>query len=330
MHLDYASLYGDFLEYAPAHFEGGYSLKRWQGIDADCRLHSLDAALDGGYGSLDRDLVLFDIDGKRISVFNAYDFYKLREDGNGNAHFIEPSNLAGIVAERIAWVTTRKWLAKYLPGELITTEYPEGHIYRHSENFILKVSFSPRLVMLEQRGNRPGSYDVLTDIDGLFVYEHGDQRYLIVQEAKTEGLSLGLEDKAYSLFNPLKELFPGHRIIYVVYSDMESIYLGGNALDMRRKNSNHLKDEPIRIFNYLADMDIATLFFGFRGFNKSLGSILQHLEIQQKLINREKVIVPAVIEGNTVTLLGGDSPFAIFKRKRDNLWEHYLPKKKKK
>ncbi|MCM2325367.1 MAG: hypothetical protein NDI94_02800 [Candidatus Woesearchaeota archaeon] len=330
MDIDYSALYGIFREYAPFKLDGGYSLKRWQGLHAGCKLHPLEDALFGEYGSLDRNLILFSVNGHREPVFSTADFVRLREDEYGNPIHIEKSNFAGIIAERVAWVTTHSWLTTYLPGTLTGEDYEEGHVYASCDDIVLKVSFSPRLVLLKQVPDRIGSYDVLTDIDGLFAYNYGGKDYLIVQEAKTDGLSLGLDDKMEMLFDPLRNLFPSHTLIYLIYSDMDSIYKGGNDEDLRRRVSNQLKQEPIRVFKYLAENDIGTLFFGYRGFNRSLAAMVQHLEVQQKLMNHEKVIVPAVIENGTITLMGGDSPFAILRQTRPNIWNSSPPANKKK
>jgi hypothetical protein len=330
MDIDYSALYGAFKEYAPFYFDGGYSLKRWQGLHAECKLHPLEDALQGAYGSLDRNLILFSVNGHREPVFSTGDFVRLRENEYGQPTYIEKSNFAGIIAERVAWVTTHTWITTYLPGTLAGEDYEEGHVYASYDDLVLKVSFSPRLVLLKQIQSKIGSYDVLTDLDGLFAYSYKGKEYLIVQEAKTDGLSLGLDDKMEMLFNPLRDLFPTHKIIYLIYSDMDSIYKGGNDEDLRKKVSNQLKQEPIRVFKYLAENDIGTLFFGYRGFNRSLSAMVQHLEIQQKLINHERVIVPAVIENGTISLMGGDSPFAILRQTRPNIWNSSPPANKKK
>jgi hypothetical protein len=285
-------------------------------------------------------LIEYRIGKKKYGLFTVEDLVWFNSLAAQNGSFStneHDSNLVGRVSERLAWRITHYWLENFSDeGNITSRDYDEGHIFANSTDYILKVKNSPNLVLLEKSVARDTNYKVWTkEIDGIFEYSINNEKYVFVLETKTDGLSIDKNSLEIKLFEPLNEIYPDARIIYVLFSSMSSIYEHANSkekkngLEKRLAEGNLLKQEPAAIYEMLRNPElmarsVGTMFFGFRESSKDLSSMVDHIIKHTNFLNDKEIPVSARLSKKTLTVYMGPNcakPALILKRKEGGSWE---------
>ncbi|MBR9703216.1 hypothetical protein GOV10_04210 [Candidatus Woesearchaeota archaeon] len=138
------------------------------------------------------------------------------------------------------------------------------YIVDSNENYILKHKGRSNFILLEKEATPVGrkryqmekeSY-MATEIDGLG-YLINDPSHLLIGEAakgtefKLNAWGAGHKKNVYErLFNPMKELFSDHQLIYLVLTRKEVIFDNGTHLTTRAEN----------LYKKLKEINVDTLF----------------------------------------------------------------------
>jgi hypothetical protein len=327
------NVYGIFKDYAPSSLnalssleDDHFGLKRVHNITGKTVRYSLNVLINGQLGNPNKRLIEFRIGTQKYPLFTVSDFARFQElidpSINPAEDYTCRSNVAGLLAERMAWTSTYAWLEKLSEnGHIIRQEYEEEHLLANSDRYILKVKNSPNAILLRKSSRNPTEYNQIKELDGFFLYQQGKEQYVIVEETKIQGLNIGLDILVQNLFDPLKEIFPDSRLIYVVYSNQDSIYVGGLSAEKRRRHSNKINKEPERIYKELLKNGIGTIFFTHQentlSFNEMTAHVLKHAD----LIREKAIDLRATYSSEQIKIWLGNTPIVILRKDREKYWK---------
>jgi len=337
------TVYGAFSDYAPRRYScpgitgyligESYHLTRWQGFVPEFNCYPLNDLIEGrkstGKDTVIEYVVEFGDVKIRMPVFTVGDFWKINgfhsSDEKGKQGW-EKSDIQKILTEKIAWTTVYNWLTTVMrDGRLVENRYKETHVFANSEKYVLKVRDSPNMVLLDKGKKGSTDYNPLKEIDGLFLYDKDNISHVIVQETKSNGFSVGLDDLVENLFNPLKDIFPNSKIIYLLFNNMDSIYVGRDSKE-RKETFNKIRNEPTRIFKRLLEEGVGTIYFGYRFPFTRFNEFNIFLKKQQAILNNGEVDLTCKYSNGRIRLFVGDMPINILFQEEPNLWVAHPPK----
>ncbi len=163
--------------------------------------------------------------------------------------------IEGILGERLAVHMVAHHLVAN--GGNLPNEY-EGKdlVIANTERFILKRKAHGEIVLIERRPNKPGGkfgYVVRAEIDGLVEYQN-EQRHLFFIESKGGKLDLSIDHVINDLIAPLKTLYHGEPLHYVLVSHHASRLSVGN------RHADELwcraREQEVRLTSELVDRDV--------------------------------------------------------------------------
>jgi len=218
---------------------------------------------------LERVLLEYDTDGKKYPLYTFGQIVKhvsRKEEGF-------KQRLRGDLAEHIARRVMKRILHKLKIGKSggiydarFRTAQHEGYTVASQDNIVLKVHNYPNLVLLERRGeDKPCEYNV-TDLDGLFDHRIGQQRHLIVVEAKEGHIKLK-EETLMHTFDCMEQLYPKAAFSYVLFGTDRYLFSG----------KRRLQDRHVDLYHRLIERNIATVFFTFNESRQEIADIRNHL-----------------------------------------------------
>ncbi|NTV23620.1 MAG: hypothetical protein HGA85_04560 [Nanoarchaeota archaeon] len=322
-------IYGILSNYAPAKLDSGYGLRMWQGYIGKIATYGLKNAVEVGEVEPQWTVADYKLRGIRYPLLTWSDLTKFQETSLMYGRHAAEGDVSGRLAERVAWANIHSWLSHSGFAEFENEDYQEGHIFAHSEDNILKVKRSPNLVLLEKQGK---AYEVIKEIDGLFVFRSGDERYVVVNETKVNEIPGGIDNLASNLFDPLRTIYGDAHYIYLVYSSMEVIYSGGSSFEKRKESDNKIRPDAARVYETLLKEGVGTMFFGFREPRNPIGSVRDSVLDCIDLMNHDIGIEThaTVFKGKIIVWPPNDTgePLAVF-QKTDDAWKSMPIKKRK-
>ncbi|MFH2019793.1 MAG: hypothetical protein ABIJ34_00105 [archaeon] len=325
--------YGAFAAYAPAHFCNSYVLRNWQGTYGHFKKYPLESLLTNGSAHEDNVLLEYRMNGSRFPIFTESDFYSIAYASDTMRTQIK-GNISGIIVERITWETTLYWLSHIAHAQIDEREYKQDHIFGDAANFILKVLTPPRMLILKKKTILPGEkqkdlYSSYKELDGLILCSVDEERYVVVIESKKRHYKSMRSDEFESrLVTPLKEIYPDAKIVFVSYSDMNSLYLGGSGQESRIATLNAIKEEPLKLTERLLRFGVGTVLFGIREDNATINGLADHILDLRDQLQDKPVWVRALDSQTEVKLFGKDRPYRILCRANDGRWDEKPVKRK--
>jgi hypothetical protein len=298
-----------------------FSILREHGVKGTLHLHNLNDPINKSKLLLDKVLLEYKINHHSYSIFSVKDLftadYSFSEEGRGN--------IMGDIAERISRRVTKYFLKHHSPegytggifDKRFNPQNKNGYIITNNSRYILKVQNYPNLIILRNSPDTVWEYENIKELDGFFDYRfHGD-RHIIVLESKLERLNINSEKLISNLFEPLKELFPGSKFHYLLFSNKTSIFHDDNPYRI-------LRSRPFEIHKLLKEHGVGTLFFSFNESHHEFERATTHLITQYRFISHQDVDISGRITmgHNQINLFdSGEHPFLSLKRdSQTGLW----------
>lgn len=302
---------------------GIYSIRRNHGVSGCFKLHNPNDAINDDRPASEKVLLEYLVNGCSCPVFTVSDVLNAQHpfDRSGEG------NILGEIAERIARRVT-KYFLKHLSkrghtGGIFDRRFDPRHrddfIIAHTNDFVLKIDRYPNLIILKRTGKGNFGYENIKEIDGFFDYRYGGRRHILVLESKLEKINVDCDDLVTNLFNPLRQLLPGARLYYALFTDRNSIYVKARFHRWRQ-----IKQIPARIHERLGGEGIGTLFFTFNESRDDFERMKDFLILQHRALSRQAVTLHGkayVSDKELLVFDGGETPhIKLIKDKLSGLW----------
>jgi hypothetical protein len=309
-----------------------YSIKRNHGVSGTFRLHNPNDAINDSRPLPEKIIVEYCINGSSYILFTVADLL------NSSYPFDKQTEgtVLGEIGERIARRVT-KYFLKHLSergrtGGIFDHRFDPRHredfIVAHTDEFILKIRQYPNLVILRRSGRGKFGYENIKELDGFFDYRYGGKRHILVLESKLEKINVDYADLINNLFYPLRRLFPGAKLHYILFTDRHSIYVRNNY-GRRREVRPFCAD----IARHLSDYEIGSLFFTFNESRDDFERIKDYLLLQYRALRKQSLTLygkTIISEKELIIFDGGETPhLKLVKDPQSGLWRE-IPLRHKK
>jgi hypothetical protein len=302
---------------------GIYSIRRNHGVNGNVILHNPNDAINDDRPLSEKVLLEYVINGHGYPVFTVSDVlnapHPFDHSGEGN--------ITGEIAERIARRVT-KYFLKHLSerghtGGIFDHRFDPRHrddfIVANTSDYVLKIDRYPNLIILKRSGKGKFGYENIKELDGFFDYRFGGRRHILVLESKLEKINVDCDDLVTNLFNPLRQLFPGARFHYALFTDRNSIYVKSTFGCWRQ-----IKQLPVKIHERLSGEGIGTLFFTFNESRDDFERMKDFLILQHKALRRQALTIHSkayISDKELVVFDGGETPhIKLVKDLQSGLW----------
>jgi hypothetical protein len=205
------------------------------------------------------------------------------------------SNFQGLLGERILSVVLEELVHTIIEEVKVSDpciqtrgrvlrEQPEyegkNYAFTFNNRFLLRYNGKTNFYLLRKRPfDDPDSWYeqerlglIAREIDGMAFLHIGEEKYLLIGEAKTITSWRNIDDSGYirtvteELFPPFRSLFPRHNLVFVFLAKRELIY-----------EDQELKDKPSRIAEALASKGVQSVFIPFPKTEKKLADYARNM-----------------------------------------------------
>jgi hypothetical protein len=294
----------------PTLMEGIYSIKRNHGVPGAFKLHNLNDAINDDRPTSEKIVLEYEINGSSYAIYTVADLlsspYPIDAAAAGNIM----GDIAERIARRVVKYFLKHWSKRGKTGGIFDGRFDPKHrddfIIGSTNDYVLKIDRYPNLIILKRTGHGKFGYENIKELDGFFDYRYGGKRHILVLESKLEKINVDCGDLTANLFTPLRELFPGARFHYVLFTDRNSIYVK-NAYQRRRQ----IKLLPARIHDRLSAEGIGTLFFAFNETREDFERMKDFLILQHRALSNQALTLHGrtVISGKELIVFdGGETP----------------------